>query len=153
MDDELKQEVHQMIVEAIKMHRHDGVLTQLVYLTQLFGYRVRWSDILNINELSFNLSTTTNGTTPVNFLASGTTPASFTVIGIQVTSLDTTAGNITIKNNASTVATIAKGTVAGVITGATSLANTAFTAGTTPSVVSSSAGNVFVTMQILFPSN
>lgn len=83
----------------------------------------------------------TNGTTPVNVFGA-TLPFSGTVDGIFVCSNDTTAGNITISNNGNVVATIAKGTSAGVLTGATSLANTSMVAGTPFTIVSDSAGNV-----------
>ena len=83
----------------------------------------------------------TNGTTPVNVFGP-TVPFSGTIDGIFVCSNDTTAGNITISNNGNVVATVAKGTSAGVLTGATSLANTSMVAGTPFTIVSDSAGNV-----------
>ncbi len=143
-----------MIALAIKMHRHDGVLTQLVYLNQIFGFRRRWAEILQINELSFTFGAVTNGTTPVHvFGGNNVAPAPFLIVAMRVTSLDTTAANISLKNGSSTVATIAKGTVAGVITGATSIANNNVTPGTDVTVVSSSAGNALVQFDVLFPFN
>ncbi len=91
----------------------------------------------------------TNGTTPVNVIAA-TVPFGATITGIYGISLDTTAGTITVADTAGTVATFAKGTVSGVMTGAASLANTAITAGNTLTIVSSSAGNanVFITFTV-----
>lgn len=91
----------------------------------------------------FTVSTSTNGTTPVNVFGS-TTPFSGTITGIYVISKDTTAGNITVADTAGTIATIAKSTTAGVMTGAVSLANTGFLIGNTMTVDSSSAGNADV---------
>lgn len=145
-----------MIDLAIKMHRHDGVLTQNVYLNQLFAYRQRWNEILNLNNLLYTFAGTTNGTNVVNVSPAGNdgaTPAPFQIAFIYLVSLDTTAGNITIKNNASTVATIAKGTVAGAFVPALSAANVTFNPGDVLSIVSSTAGNATVFFQVRFPFN
>ena len=91
----------------------------------------------------FTVAKATNGTTPVNVIAA-TVPFGATITDVYVTSLDTTAGNITIADTAGTVATIAKGIIAGVMTGATSLTNTTITGGDTLTIVSSSAGNANV---------
>ncbi len=90
------------------------------------------------------IAVNTNGTTAVNVFA-GAVPANLAP-GIVITSivsiaLDTTAGNITIANDGATVATIAKGTSAGVLVGATSLSNATVTSGKALTVASSSAGN------------
>lgn len=97
----------------------------------------------------FQVAKNTNGTTPVNVIAA-TVPFNCTITGVYLISLDTTAGNITVADTAGTVATIAKGTVAGVMVGATSLANTSITSGNTLTIVSSSAGNanVFITFTV-----
>ena len=95
------------------------------------------------------ISRQTNGTTPVNVFGA-TVPFSGTIDGIFVVSKDTTAGNISILNNGNTVATIAKDTTAGVLTGATSLANTSVVAGTPFTIVSDSTGNVFVYITFRF---
>ena len=94
----------------------------------------------------FTVAAATNGTTPVNVIAA-TVPFNATITGVYLVSEDTTAGNITVADTAGTVATIAKGTVSGVMVGAASLANTAITSGNTLTIVSSSAGNarVFIT--------
>lgn len=95
------------------------------------------------------IAVATNGTTPVNVFTAALT-FNLTITGIYLISDDTTAGNITIADTAGTVATIAKGTTAGVMTGASSLANTSVSVGNTLTVVSSSAGNatVFITYSV-----
>lgn len=156
------EDIKQWITEAIKWHRHDGVLTQRVLLNQLFGFRRRWNDILNLNVIVFSLPGATNGTTPVTFVdtSNGATPFAFLVTSAIATALDATAGTITLKKNGSTtILTITKSTTAGVVTGNTSLN----TSGTPPAnqlnpndiltVESSSAGNVFIQVQVLFPNN
>lgn len=97
----------------------------------------------------FAVNKVTTGTTPVNVIAA-TVPFACTITGVYVISQDTTAGNITVADTAGTVATIAKGTVAGAMTGAVSLANTSVAAGNTLTIVSSSAGNadVFINFTI-----
>lgn len=149
-----------MIDLAIKTHRHDGVLTQLIYLYQLFGFRRRWQDVLNLNEIAFNLGVATNGTTPVFFVnasSSHQTPTQFEVVGATSVALDTTAATITIKKNSTTICTITKSTTAGNMTGATSIVTTGAANQLNPgdilSAVSSSAGNSLVQVQILFPFN
>lgn len=156
MDENEKKEVQAMIDQAIKMHRHDGVLTQNIYLNNIFGFRNRWNEALNLNALQFTFSGVTNGTTPVSVSPAGNagpTPAPFQLKYIYLISLDTTAGNITIKNNAATVSTVAKGTTTGAYIPVLSAANITFNPGDTLSIVSSSAGNAFVTFQVLFPFN
>jgi hypothetical protein len=81
------------------------------------------------------------------FGASGL-PYAITITGVYLVSQDTTAGNITVENPATTVVcTIAKGVTAGALVGATTLANTAVPAGRNLVVKSSSAGvaRVFIT--------
>jgi hypothetical protein len=97
----------------------------------------------------FSVAQVTNGTTPVNVIAA-TVPFTATITGVYLISNDTTAGNITVADTAGTVATIAKGTSAGVMVGAISLANTTVTSGNTLTIVSSSAGNatVFITFTV-----
>lgn len=145
-----------MIDLAIKTHRHDGVLTQNVYLNQIFSYKGRWTDILQLPELAFSFNVPTNGTTPVNVFtgfANNATPTSFEVSLVTLVNVDTTAATITVKKNALTVATIAKGTSPGAMLGATSGANLLFNPGDVLSVVSSTAGNAIVTISVLFPIN
>lgn len=85
----------------------------------------------------------TNGTTGVNVF--GVTDGfNGTITNIKVTAQDTTAGTITIADTAGVVATIAKGTVAGIVTGATTLANTSFTSAGFLTIASSTAGNAIV---------
>lgn len=89
----------------------------------------------------------TNGTTAVNVFA-GAVPANLApgivITSVTVISRDTTAGNITVVNDGSTVATIAKGTSAGVLVGATSLSSATVTSGKALTVASSSAGDATV---------
>lgn len=86
----------------------------------------------------------TNGTTAVAVWANGA-PTALTIKSVFLISLDTTAGNITVENPASTVVcTIAKGATAGALVGGTTLSNTAVVAGEAVVVDSSSAGNARV---------
>lgn len=90
----------------------------------------------------------TNGTTAVSVFGTSGLPYAITITGVYLISKDTTAGNITVENPAATVVcTIAKGTAAGAVVGAVTLANTAVVAGTNLVVDSSSTGNaqVFIT--------
>lgn len=90
----------------------------------------------------------TDGTTAVSVFGASGLGYAVTITGVFLISLDTTAGNITVEAPASTVVcTIAKGTAAGALVGASSLANTSVAAGTNVVVDSSSAGNakVFIT--------
>lgn len=86
----------------------------------------------------------TNGTTAVPVWTNGA-PTALTIKSVFLISQDTTAGNITVENPAATVVcTIAKGATAGVLVGATTLANTSVAAGAAVVVDSSSAGNARV---------
>lgn len=99
----------------------------------------------------FTVAKDTNGTTAVSVFGSAGLSVPVIITGVYLISLDTTAGNITVENPAATVVcTIAKGTSAGVLVGATSLANTTVAAGTNLVVDSSSAGNatVFITFTV-----
>ena len=89
----------------------------------------------------FTVAVDTNGTTAVDVFGSAGAPCALTVTSAVSVAQDTTAGNITLKQAANTVATIAKGTSSGVLVGAASLANTSYAAGDACTVVSSSAGN------------
>jgi len=103
-----------------------------------------WRCVPLLSAITYSsVSTSTNSTTPVNVFGT-TVPFNGIITGIYVISKDTTAGNITIASTAGTIATIAKGTVAGVMVGAVSLTNTSFSSGNTFTVVSSSAGEAFV---------
>lgn len=97
------------------------------------------------------VATNTNGTTAVSVFGASGLPTAITITGVFLISLDTTAGNITVENPASTVVcTIAKGTASGALVGATSLANTSVAAGTNLIVDSSSAGNAEVFIAFTF---
>lgn len=102
---------------------------------------------LSENPNYFCVATNTNGTSPANVFGPGGAPFNATLTGMFVISLDTTAANISAYNSSKTVATIVKGTTAGLMTGATSLSNVTYVRGSTMTVASSSAGNstVFLT--------
>ena len=73
------------------------------------------------------------------------------ITGVFLSAINTTAANITIATTAGTVATIAKGTSAGVLVGSAALANTAIALDGTVTVVSSSASGtayVFITYTV-----
>lgn len=95
----------------------------------------------------FAVAANTNGTTNVNVFSASGAPFGLTVTGVFLISKDTTAGDITVVNAGNTVCTIAKGTTAAVMVGATSLSNTTVAKGASFQVDSSSAGNatVFIT--------
>lgn len=84
------------------------------------------------------VSVATNGTTPVNVF--GTTNGfAGTITNVLVTGLDGTNANIGLADTAGTVVTVAKGTSSGLVTGGTTLSNTAFTSLGTMTIVSTSA--------------
>ncbi len=96
----------------------------------------------------FTVAKDTTGTTAVSVFGSSGLSVPVTITGVFLVAQDTTAGNITVENPASTVVcTIAKGTTSGALVGATTLANTTVAAGTNLVVDSSTAGNarVFIT--------
>lgn len=125
----------QYSVPKVPFHVHNGT----------DSLQVSYVDILNTPN-TFCVATTTNGTTAIPIFTSTGTSFPFTITGVYLIANDTTASNITLSNNGNTVATIAKGTTAGAMTGATSLANTAYVAGTPITVVSSATGNATVFM-------
>lgn len=93
------------------------------------------------------MAATTNGTTPVNVFSSKGCPfPSRTLVAVQLTALDTTAGNIVLKHGSNAVFTLAKGTTANAVLGPASLANATVTAGQAVTVESSSAGNATVVL-------
>lgn len=99
----------------------------------------------------FTVAADTNGTTAVPVFPTGGAPCALTITGVYLVSQDTTAGNITVENPASTVVcTIAKGATAGALVGATTLSNTTVAEGAVVVVDSSSAGNarVFITFTV-----
>jgi hypothetical protein len=112
--------------------------------------RQRW-DVGAPQEIPVDVSTVpttiavdTNGTTAVNVFGPAGAPRDLTITDIFVTALDTTAGNIVIKNGTDTVATIAKGTTDTAMVGQTALANTVVAQGAVCTVESSTAGNANV---------
>lgn len=106
---------------------------------------VKYGNRVSVDEQNHATATaTTTGTVAVSVFGGAlTTP--LLISDVIVTSLDTTAGNITVENPAGTVVcTIAKGTSSGVLVGAVTLANTTVTAGNNLVVKSSTAGNALV---------
>jgi len=94
------------------------------------------------------VSAVSNGTTAVSVFGSAGLPFPITITGVYLIARDTTATNITVEAPASTVvSTIAKGTAAGAVVGASSLANTAVPANTDVILDGSGAGvaQVFIT--------
>jgi hypothetical protein len=94
------------------------------------------------------VSAVSNGTTAVSVFGADGLPFPITITGVYLISRDTTATNITVEAPAATVVcTIAKGTVAGAVVGASSLSNTAVPADTNVILDGSGAGNaqVFIT--------
>lgn len=152
-------EIKQYIDDQIKMHRHDGVLTQNIYMDQVidpkFGkYLRKWSYNLLLGETS--VARPTNGTTEVGLLtgtSSKLSPFPFRIHALYVLSLDTTAGTITFNDGAGAIATVAKGTVAGAMVGVTAVSDTDINGGENISMVSSSAGNVIAITHLEFPDN
>lgn len=92
----------------------------------------------------FTVAVATNGTTAVNVFGAGGAPCPLTVTSVTTNALDTTAGNITLKQAANTVVTIAKSATAGTLVGNGALSNATYAAGDVCTVVSSSAGNATV---------
>lgn len=94
------------------------------------------------------ITAVSNGTTAVSVFGTAGLPYDITIKSVHLIARDTTATNITVEAPASTVvATIAKGTTAGAVVGASSLANTAVPAGTNVVIDGSGAGvaQVFIT--------
>lgn len=118
-------------VAKIPSHTHQGIDSN----------RITFRDLLST---LFCVATTTNGTAPVFVFTANNSPINATITGIFLVSKDTTAGNITIYNSGKTVATLVKGTTAGAMIGATSLANS--TSASLVTVASDSAGNSTVFM-------
>lgn len=92
----------------------------------------------------FLVATNTSGTSTVPILGRKGPPFNLTITGVFLISKDTTAGNVSVYNSGATVATIAKGTTAGVMVGATSLSHSTYATGHTMNVASSSSGNATV---------
>lgn len=139
MNTELENRIKKLEADLnqFRLHRHDGITSVVMTPTYLQG-----------DYLKNSVVVTTLGTTPINVFSgvSATTtptncPFNLTVTAVYLVSNDVTAGNITLSNSGNTVATIAKGVVAGTMVGATSLANTLVTVTNQFTVVSSSAGN------------
>ena len=95
----------------------------------------------------FTKVVSTNGTTAVNVFTANGCPNALTITGISAVAKDTVAGDISLTNGSDTVSSFAKSQTAGVVTGEDGdLANTAYTAGNTLTIVSSTTGNARVTI-------
>lgn len=107
---------------------------------------IKYGKKVGIDEVAASVVVAqTNGTSSVSVFGSAGLSFPIVITDIVITSLDTTAGNITVENPASTVvATVAKGTSSGTVVGSGSLSNTTVSAGTDLIVKSSSAGNARV---------
>lgn len=127
---------NQYSVAKTSAHEHNGIDSA----------RVQFSNLSNAPAY-FCVAKTTTGTTAVNIFGTGGANFSFTITGVFLISNDTTAGNISIYNSSATVATIAKGTTAGAMVGATSLSNTTYSKGSSFTGLSTSSGNatLFIT--------
>lgn len=97
-----------------------------------------------LNRVPFCVVATTSSITPINVFDANGAPVNLDVTAVDVVALSTTAANITLMNGASTICTIAAGTTASIVTGASAYTWTAVAAGATFQVVSSSAGNATV---------
>lgn len=94
----------------------------------------------------FSVAVKTNGTSAVNVFGTGGAPVALTVTNVTSNSQDTSAANITLKQAANTVVTIAKGTASGGIVGGVTLAHTAYAKGDVCTVVSDGAHDAIVTI-------
>jgi len=99
---------------------------------------------LNTGKGYFTVTVATNNTTPVDVFGAGGVPCDLIVKHVRLTAKDATASNITVATDGNTIATIAKGTSAGALVGATSIANGAIAAAGPLTIVSSGAGEAFV---------
>jgi hypothetical protein len=113
-------------------------------VTAIGGLKVSGAN-LKTGKGYFSVAVGTNGTTPVNVFGAGGAPIGLVVTSVVAQSLDTTAGNIILKNDGTTVSTIAKGTAAGVcVAEVGTLATGVYSAAAACTVESSSAGNARV---------
>ena len=131
---------NQFQVSPNAFHEHNGVDAPHIPFSNL-----------SQNPKTFCVAKDTNGTTPTNVFNVGGANFPMTITGYFLISKDTTAGNITLKNFGSTVATIAKGTTSGALVGATSLSNTTYYPGNSFTIVSDSAGNSTVFVSFTSP--
>lgn len=107
---------------------------------------IKYGNTVGVDEVAAGVVIAeTNGTTAVSVFGAAGLAFPITITDVVLTSLDTTAGNVTLENPAGTVVvTIAKGTVSGVVVGGASLANTTVAALSNLVVDCSSAGNARV---------
>lgn len=141
-EQQVRQIVKTMMIESqynlggVVYHAHTGLDSPHVLYRNIENSPGYWCSV-----------TATTGTTAVHIFGAKEGQFNAVITGMFLISNDTTAGNITLTNNGNTVATIAKGTSAGVLVGATSVANVNYSIPNSLTVVSSSVGNatVFVT--------
>jgi hypothetical protein len=95
-----------------------------------------------------SVAVTTTGATPVNVFGAGGAPVALTLTSVLVLAKETTAANITVKQAANTVCTVAKSQTAGAVVGAVSLSNATYAPADVCTVVSSAAspGDAIVIM-------
>lgn len=150
IDPEIASYINGQIAKSQKDARYST--SNAVYHTHngIDAPKIQYGNIVNAPNY-FITTALTAGTTPTPFFSSNGANFPLTVTSIFLISNDTTAGNITVKNNGNTVATIAKGTVAGAMVGASSLANTAYNANFPFTVESSSTGNARVLLTFTIP--
>lgn len=130
--------IAQSIREGLTIHKHDNTNSPFIDI----------SNFRNLSAKYFSIATQTNGTTPVNIFSLNV-PYNATITAVYAGALDTTAGTITVTRGRggvanATVASLAKGGTAGVMTMAINLANNILATGDQLTVVSSSAGNAMV---------
>lgn len=115
-----------------------------IFNGQLYYYDFTNSVWQHAGNGGYSVAKNTNGTSPVNVFGAGGAPFPLVVTAVYLICRDNVAGNITLKQAANTVCTIAKGTVAGVMTGATGLSNDTYAKGDACTIVSSTAGDATV---------
>lgn len=116
-----------------------------------YALKVNGVTVIDVNGVPkgfFTVAVKTNGTSAVNVFSSAGAPTAVTVTSVKTVSQDTSAANITLKQAANTVVTIAKGTASGGVVGGVSLANTVYAKGDACTVVSDGAHDAIV--EIMF---
>jgi hypothetical protein len=140
--DEIVQLINSMLlssqyrVPTVPYHIHNNIDAPFIPFTNLEN-----------NPNNFCVAAITTGTTAVPVFGDNGAKADLTITGAFLTALDTTAGTISVINNRITIATMAKGTTAGVMVGATNLSTgtlATYTRGNPLTIVSSSVGNAIV---------
>lgn len=144
-------------VSNVPFHTHNNLDSPVLHFVDLgdtpHTYQSQTGDMLLVNNTAtglsfftgqFSVAATTNGVTAVNVFTSAGAPYAMTVTAVFLIAQDATASNITLKQAANTVVTIAKGVTAGALVGGVSLTNTVYAKGDACTVVSSGTGNATV---------